>query len=1145
MAIPDLYDFLYMLDEALESKTVRQAKEIVRRGGVTDLLTSSMDEGKWLLRATVLDTRGRQLSPEIELSGDPDLGLDFIGSCPCSRYGDCLHVAAILVSLVQSEALFHNAFRPMSVDPAADPAAEGRSPAARRKSKRAAAPPPEDLSDPAVLGWIQALAAAAQAPASGSDTSVDTRGKRRFLYVLKEGKRGLVVVPRTGLPHGKYRWNSIQIAAWSRIDRDEALKNSLDPEDRAVVRELLARQASVLVENLALDGPGSGPLLQRIVATGRAFWNNVTPSTLALTLADPLAGTPGWKRTADGLQQAELRLADPVAQLLPVSPLWYLAGNKEACGPVTTGLPEPVAAAWLAAPKVAPDQTSRVATAFRTEFPGIPLPTPEVFQVETVTTFEPVPVLTLAGANLQPNSRAYLWEIHAETKSIGVARLDFEYDGHLVPAQATAPFLAVESGTTIRRILRKPRSEDAALRILANSGLVPVPDAYPSYQAQGMTHARTAVPAARWVEFLRNVVPELRNLGWRVVEAPTFQWRLVEPEEWFSDARPDRAPKGSQEDWFGVELGVVVEGERVNLLPLLVELLKTDRDALHPSRLASLPHGLPLPLPNGKTLLFPLDRARGMLGILVDLFEQPNLGKDGRLRLSRLRAAELAGEADWRWLGPSDLAALASRLRDFRGIQAVPPPPGLAAELRPYQQDGLNWLQFLREHELGGILADDMGLGKTVQAIAHLLAEKISGRATGPHLVVAPTSLMTNWRQECERFAPALKVLVLHGQDRKEHFDAIPSHDVVLTTYPLLPRDLAHLLPHDFHCLVLDEAQYIKNPKTGAAQAVHQLKARHRLCLTGTPLENHLGELWSLFHFLMPGFLGDDLSFNRVFRKPIEKDGQTDRRQLLARRVGPFLLRRRKQEVARELPAKTEIIQNVELSGAQRDLYETVRLAMHERVKQEIDRNGVSRSHIIILDALLKLRQICCHPRLLSLEAARNVTESAKTELLFELVPSLIEDGRRILLFSQFTSMLELIEAELTSRDIPYVLLTGQTQDRATPIQRFQSGEVPLFLLSLKAGGTGLNLTAADTVIHYDPWWNPAVENQATDRAHRIGQDKQVFVYKLLTVGTVEEKISALQARKRELVEGLLDGSRPDQLQITAEDLDVLFAPVR
>ena len=309
-------------------------------------------------------------------------------------------------------------------------------------------------------------------------------------------------------------------------------------------------------------------------------------------------------------------------------------------------------------------------------------------------------------------------------------------------------------------------------------------------------------------------------------------------------------------------------------------------------------------------------------------------------------------------------------------------------------------------------------------------------------------------------------------------------------------------------------------------------------------MENHLGELWSLFDFLMPGLLGDERQFRNLFRNPIEKFGDKDRSHSLTRRIAPFLLRRTKGEVAKELPPKTEILRSVELAGSQRDLYESIRLAMHEKVQREINQKGMARSHIIILDALLKLRQACCDPRLLKLDAAKAVTQSAKLESLMDMLPELIEEGRRVLLFSQFTSMLALIEAELRKVDLEYVLLTGDTTDRATPVQRFQNGAVPLFLISLKAGGTGLNLTAADTVIHYDPWWNPAVENQATDRAHRIGQDKPVFVYKLITLGTVEEKIMAMQTRKKELADSLFDPEAKNGPQLTADDLSALFEPL-
>jgi SNF2 family DNA or RNA helicase len=366
-----------------------------------------------------------------------------------------------------------------------------------------------------------------------------------------------------------------------------------------------------------------------------------------------------------------------------------------------------------------------------------------------------------------------------------------------------------------------------------------------------------------------------------------------------------------------------------------------------------------------------------------------------------------------------------------------------------------------------------------------------------------------------------LKVLVLQGQQRARRFSDLADHDVVLTTYPLLARDQAVLTAQPWHLLILDEAQMIRNPRAQASRVLREIDARHRVGLTGTPMENHLGDLWSLFDVLLPGLLGDARQFRRTFRTPIEKHGNQSVTEHLRRRIRPFLLRRTKAQVAAELPEKTEIIRGVVLEGRQRELYETVRLAMHQRVREEIERQGLARSHIVVLDALLKLRQVCCDPRLMPGDRAHGIEDSAKLDVMMEMLPELVEEGRRILLFSQFTRMLALIEERVRGAGIGYVKLTGRTRDREGPVQRFQRGEVPLFLISLKAGGVGLNLTAADTVIHYDPWWNPAVERQATDRAHRIGQRQRVFVYKLLCEDTVEDKIHALQQRKQALADRL------------------------
>ncbi len=614
------------------------------------------------------------------------------------------------------------------------------------------------------------------------------------------------------------------------------------------------------------------------------------------------------------------------------------------------------------------------------------------------------------------------------------------------------------------------------------------------------------------------------------------------PDDWYGELS---AVKG-QADRFELDLGVVINDERLTLLPALVEWIERTPSALIKAIVEGAEHThsqITLGLDARRVVQMDSARLSLTLRALVDALDQLPAMKHGRLQLPRARLAELAPAGKhWHLGGDEELAELAGKLAEFKGVQAITNPPGLQAELRSYQAYGLGWLQFLREYGFGGILADDMGLGKTIQTLAHILVEKRSGRLKQPALVVAPTSLLFNWRAEARRFAPELKVLTLHGSERKGQFQWISESDLVLTTYPLLSRDGELLARHDFHLLILDEAQAIKNSRTRAAKEVRRLRAHHRLCLTGTPLENHLGELWALFDFLMPGMLGSQTRFRQQIQRPIERDEDTDRREALARRIRPFFLRRTKREVAPELPPKTEMIRAVTLEGAQLRLYERYRVAMHDKVRRALAGPGLDKSRILVLDALLKLRQICCDPRLLKDVPGVDRMPSAKRELLGELLPELVAEGRRILVFSQFVSMLKLIEDDLIAAGIRFVKLTGQTKDRQAVVERFQTGQVPVFLISLKAGGVGLNLTAADTVIHYDPWWNPAVEDQATDRAHRIGQDQNVFVYRLLTEQTVEQKVYELQQSKRGLIESLFGGG--GAIKLSADDLETLFEPL-
>ena len=656
-------------------------------------------------------------------------------------------------------------------------------------------------------------------------------------------------------------------------------------------------------------------------------------------------------------------------------------------------------------------------------------------------------------------------------------------------------------------------------------------------------HPIDSVP---WEGLLLVHLPQLVKEGWRLQTDPSFDLEILHPEYFYEDIA--ETPKLN---WFAADIGIETGGRRVPLLPLLVSFLKRQPAALELDRLLEKGDApVLIPLEDGRSMVpVPASRLHRILTSLAELFAGKPKLSEGKFSLHRLHAAAfLTGDGDDLLIRRTadGLRSLVAHLRQETPVTETleMPPAKLHASLRPYQIDGFRWLRSLARHGLGGILADDMGLGKTLQTLAHLLAEAESGATAGlPSLIICPTSVLHNWKDEALKFTPSLAVHIHYGSARAASLQRSGTPDLIITSYPLLVRDIETLAAMEFHLVVLDEAQFIKNPRTMAASCAGRLQSRLRLCLTGTPMENHLGELWSILHFLMPGYLGGWEDFTRLFRTPIEKLRDNRRREQLAKRLAPVLLRRTKQAVLTDLPPRIDLTHRIALPSAQADLYESVRAAMDRQVREEIDKRGVERSHIAILEALLKLRQVCCHPALLKLEAARKVTASAKLDFFLDLVPGLVEEGRRILVFSQFVEMLSLISKGLDKIKLPHLILTGQTKDRPAIVCRFQAGEVPIFLISLKAGGTGLNLTAADTVIHYDPWWNPAVEAQATDRAHRFGQQHTVFVHKLICEGTIEEKILALQQQKSALVAGLLSGNG-SAVKLTHEDLEDLLAPL-
>jgi SNF2 family DNA or RNA helicase len=582
-------------------------------------------------------------------------------------------------------------------------------------------------------------------------------------------------------------------------------------------------------------------------------------------------------------------------------------------------------------------------------------------------------------------------------------------------------------------------------------------------------------------------------------------------------------------DWFELR-GRLVFGETSVAITSLLEALKRGENfvRLDDGTLGLLPeewlrrYGLIAGLgkPKNKHIRF----SRGQVGFLDSLIaSSPEIEFDAAFAESR------------------------KQLRRFAGIKPSDPPKSFIGKLREYQKEGLGWLKFLQKFCFGGCLADDMGLGKTIEALALLESRRLlrarrknnRSRHIGPSMVVIPKSLVFNWMREAERFAPKLDILVHTGQNRSDSVNELNSHDLVITTYGVLQRDISLLKKIKFDYLILDEAQAIKNSDTKTARATRQLIGDNRLALSGTPVENHLGELWSVFEFLNPGMLGSLSIFQKLIGGSENPDESS--RAILARALRPFILRRTKDQVARDLPQKTEQTIYCEMESDQRKFYNELRDYYRNSLLDRIEENGLKRSKIFVLEALLRLRQAACHPGLIDKKRSR--VSSTKLEMLLPRLKEVMEEGHKALVFSQFTSMLAIVRQHLDYENICYEYLDGRTHNRSAKVDRFQTDpECKLFLISLKAGGQGLNLTAAEYVFLLDPWWNPAVEFQAIDRAHRIGQTRRVFAYRLIVRETVEEKVLDLQKRKRDLINSIITEDNSLIRSLKIEDLELLFS---
>lgn len=782
------------------------------------------------------------------------------------------------------------------------------------------------------------------------------------------------------------------------------------------------------------------------------------------------------------------------------APGWHIDTSEGIARPIDRRVSPAALRRFLRAPTIA-ESSNELVTLITSDIPRVAseigAELPDLSQVAQVIDMQPKFILRAGGGLTEAN--ASLRALYGDTE------IEVRADGISSPILVFPP----AEGQKLARCIRCDIvAQQEAVNLLLEAGLAPS-ETGEAFEAHG----------DRAIKFWSEGIPRIPK-----------SWRLYIPEEFVGTQIRNQAVRmqarvSSGVDWLSVKLvwdagGIGVERS---------ELERCLREGKKYVRLS-----------DNSYAPFNAERVQQLIDREVEVLAAA--GKTGKLPLSQAgRIQELLEQADESVVS-AGAKQLFARLSDIDTIKPAKKPKNLKATLRPYQEQGLSWLRFIHEIGSGGVLADDMGLGKTIQTIALLLLLKQEAKDDPLRaLIVAPTSVVTNWQREIERFAPSLTVALWHGAGRKENRKELDEANVIITSYALLRRDIDLLRNLRLDYAILDEAQNIKNPASATAHAAKELPAQRRLALTGTPIENRLSEIWSIFEFVSPGLLGPLSKFEERFGRPID-GGDSKAAARLRSIIHPFILRRTKSEVVQDLPPKIEVDKLVDLAPDQKAIYLQVLREVRAQVMGEVDRQGVSRSQLHILAGLTKLRQAACDPRLLGLPREFDHDDSGKLAALRELVDEVQSGGHRVLIFSQFVSMLRLVKDALDEDNVKYEYLDGSTLDRADRVERFQSDpECTAFLISLKAGGSGLNLTGADTVIHFDPWWNPAVEDQASDRAHRIGQNKIVTVYRLVAAGTIEEKILQLKQKKKELVASVLTEDSGGAKRLTREDVDELF----
>ncbi len=1144
------------------------------------ITSAQMDEERvWHLVATVKGTQSEPYTTTVEMEFF-EFGIDiFAAECTCPVHFNCKHGAGLAYLWTTMQPQRSGTLTGEQADEIGGGASSYAPPPNVARDDPASTTLRTGLS-PDLSMWLRA--GFDQSIPGEKGASADAKTSADFVAYLLTERGEITIAKARKMKSGETKLN-VQAASLSWINHNHATPSYVAPEDEPILRMLAATiglQSSRPI--LQLNGVIGTQLLKMAMETQRmwiapAGFTDTEARTRALKSADvPTLGEALMQAEAEPMTlvwddvetplgtrvslRAKTTSRDPESTLaiIALDPPLVIDTQHNVLRPLRTKVSATTLARLVALPPLKPDDTSAwafVADALRElpDFDAIPR-CPTVSDVGAPLPV-PSPVLRFALVEFDV-SVGWGRNSSLQGRVFPAVQLLFRYpDGKLLPYQRNGLEHAVEQERVGREVLSQrlrnvrveSRWEMRMPRLLYLADRIEPSLAY-ARDIKALRESLWGLPDHDWSGRGPSVLADAQMAGFAIEIEAGFPISMEDIPEPSLELSP-----GNENGWFRLSLGVDVDGKRVDMAPALAKLIAAQSDpeqwlkALPTVEYVLLSVPVPDRVKTSQVVRIPGDRIAAILTPVFEWFQGGTVGE-----ISMLQAAlmpDLPNDTV-QYFGRDHPAWLTMRERLRSGIELVPVSAavGFTATLRAYQQHGLAWLTHLHDLGMGGVLADDMGLGKTVQTLAHVhRLRSLASLARKPCLIIAPTSVLSNWQRESERFAPSLKIHRHHGAERTSNAKAFIGADVVLTSYPLLQRDEKMLADIEWDVVVFDEAQTLKNAKAKTYQSAQSLKAHQRIALTGTPMENHLGELWAIYNVLIPGLLGDLDGFNRVFRHPIEQRADSEQMKKLKARIRAFILRRGRDQVLTELPPKTEYTRWIELESAQADMYESLRTAIHDDIRKVIDKKGLKNSTIHILDALLKLRQVCCDPRLVKLPGAKKhiaTAGSAKLEWLATHVPELLEEGRSMLIFSQFTSMLALIAEMLNAQGIAFSLLTGDTTDRDTPIADFQAGKTRVFLLSLKAGGVGLNLTAADTVIHYDPWWNPAVEAQATARAHRMGQDKPVIVTKLVAKGTLEERMLDMLARKRELASALLEGEGNALTGLTVADVDALLAPI-